>query len=81
MRKIFNTMLLFVAATVGMGTFVSCSDDDDLANADALFRPIITDDNIEMGLDENLVPYTSTKISHRYTLCPFPLTSYPIPPL
>ena len=61
MRKIFNTMLLFVAATVGMGTFVSCSDDDDLANADALFRPIITDDNIEMGLDENLVPYMNVK--------------------
>ena len=61
MRKIFNTMLLLVAATVGMGTFVSCSDDDDLANADALFRPIITDDNIEMGLDENLVPYMNVK--------------------
>ena len=61
MRKIFNTILLFVAATVGMGTFVSCSDDDDLANADALFRPIITDDNIEMGLDENLVPYMNVK--------------------
>ena len=61
MRKIFNTMLLLVAATIGMGTFVSCSDDDDLAKADALFRPIITDDNIEMGLDENLVPYMNVK--------------------
>ena len=44
-----------------MGTFVSCSDDDDLAKADALFRPIITDDNIEMGLDDNLVPYMNVK--------------------
>lgn len=61
MRKIFKTMVLLVAATVGMGTFVSCSDDDDLAKADALFRPIITDDNIEMGLDENLVPYMNVK--------------------
>jgi hypothetical protein len=54
-------MLLLLAATAGMGTFVSCSDDDDLAKADALFRPIITDDNIEMGLDDNLVPYMNVK--------------------
>ena len=60
MRKIYKTMLLLLAATVGMGTFVSCSDDDDLAKAEALFRPIISDDNIEMGLDENLVPYIDT---------------------
>ena len=57
MRKIFKTMLLLTAVTIGMGTLVSCGDDDDLANADALFRPIITDDNIKMGLDDNLVPY------------------------
>ena len=61
MRKIYKTMLLLLAATAGMGTFVSCSDDDDLAKADALFRPIITDDNIEMGLDDNLVPYMNVK--------------------
>lgn len=61
MRKIYKTMLLLLAAATGMGTFVSCSDDDDLAKADALFRPIISDDNIEMGLDENLVPYMNVK--------------------
>ncbi len=61
MRKIYKTMLLLIAATVGMGTFVSCSDDDDLTKADALFRPIISDDNIEMGLDANLVPYMNVK--------------------
>ncbi|MBO4607918.1 MAG: hypothetical protein J5682_08475 [Prevotella sp.] len=61
MRKLYKTMLLLMVATVGMGTFVSCNDDDDLAKADALFRPIISDDNIEMGLDDNLVPYMNVK--------------------
>lgn len=58
MKNIFKTMLLLAAVTTTTGAFVSCSDDDDLAKADALFRPIInSDDNIEMGLDENLSPY------------------------
>lgn len=58
MKKIFKTMLLLAAVTTGMGTIVSCSDDDDLTKADALFRPIInTDDNVELGLDANNVPY------------------------
>ena len=62
MKKIFKTMLLLAAVTTGMGTMVSCSDSDDLTAADALFRPIInTDDNIEMGLDENLKPYMVVK--------------------
>ena len=58
MKTIFKTLLLLTAVTTSTGAFVSCSDDDDLATADALFRPIINaDDNIEMGLDENLSPY------------------------
>ena len=62
MRKIFKTMLLLAAVTTGMGTFVSCSDDDDLPKADALFRPIInSDDNLELGLDDNNVPYMNVK--------------------
>ena len=62
MKKIIKTMLLFAAVTSGIGTFVSCSDDDDLAEADALFRPIINEsDNIENGLDENNVPYMIVK--------------------
>lgn len=61
MRKIFKTMLLFAAVSAAMGTFVSCSDDDDLTKADALFRPVITDDNLELGLDENNVPYMIVK--------------------
>ena len=57
MKKIFKTLLLLAAVTTSTGVFVSCSDDD-LPQADALFRPIINDDdNIEMGLDENLSPY------------------------
>lgn len=58
MKKIWNTLLLLATVTTSTGIFVSCSDDDDLAKADALFRPIINaDDNIEMGLTEDLVPY------------------------
>lgn len=58
MKKIWKTLLLLAAVTTSAGVSVSCSDDDDLAKADALFRPIInTDDNIEMGLDDNLSPY------------------------
>ena len=46
---------------MGLGTFVSC-DDDDLPKADALFRPIINeDDNIEHGLDANNSPYMTIK--------------------
>ena len=62
MRKIFKTMLLFAAVSAAMGTFVSCSDDDDLTKADALFRPVINaDDNIEQGLDDNDSPYMIIK--------------------
>ena len=58
MKKIFKTLLLLATVTASTGAIISCGDDDDLAKADALFRPIInSDDNIEMGLDENLSPY------------------------
>ena len=58
MKKIFKTLLLLATVTVSTGAIISCGDDDDLAKADALFRPIINaDDNIEMGLDQNLSPY------------------------
>ena len=50
MKKIFKTMLLLATVTTGMGAFVSCSSDNDLPKADALFRPIInTSDNLELG--------------------------------
>ena len=62
MKKIIKTMLLFAAVTAGTGTFISCSDDDNLTKADALFRPIInSDDNVELGLDDNDVPYMNVK--------------------
>jgi hypothetical protein len=59
MKKIIKSIWLFAAVTMGLGTtLVSCGDDDNLTTADALFRPIISeDDNIEVGLDENNVPY------------------------
>ena len=58
MKKIFKTLLLLATVTASTGAFISCGDDDDLAKADALFRPIINDDdNIEKGLDQNLSPY------------------------
>ena len=58
MKNILKTMLLLATVATSTGAFVSCSDDDNLPKADSLFRPIInTDDNIVMGLDENLAPY------------------------
>lgn len=62
MKTIMKSILLLAAITTGLVSFVSCSDDDDLAKADALFRPIISEtDNIEQGLDDNLVPYVIVK--------------------
>lgn len=62
MKKIFKTLLLLSTVTAGTGIFISCSDDDNLTKADALFRPIINDnDNLELGLDENNVPYMIVK--------------------
>lgn len=62
MKKIMKSILLLAAITTGLVSFVSCSDDDDLTTADALFRPIISEnDNIEQGLDENLKPYVIVK--------------------
>ena len=59
MKTIIKSILLLAAVTMGLGTtLVSCSDDDNLTTADALFRPIISeDDNIETGLDDNNIPY------------------------
>ena len=48
MKKIIKSILLLAAITTGMVSFVSCSDDDDLTTADALFRPIISEDLKEM---------------------------------
>ena len=57
MKKIMKSMLLLLAATTGL-TLASCSDDDNLTQADALFRPIISEsDNIKHALDEDLRPY------------------------
>ena len=62
MKKIMKSLLLMAAVTTGMMGFVSCSSDDDLPKADALFRPVITESgNIEHFLDDNLVPYMTVK--------------------
>ena len=62
MKKIFKTLMLLAAVTSGMTTFVSCSDDDNLPQADALFRPVITESgNIEHALSADLVPYMNIK--------------------
>ncbi len=57
MKKIIKSLLLLMTVTFGAVSLGSCSDDD-LPEADALFRPIISeDDNIEHGLDGNSSPY------------------------
>lgn len=61
MKNIIKSFLLLTAVILGTGFFASCSDDD-LPEADALFRPIINeDDNIEHGLDDNDSPYMNIK--------------------
>ena len=73
MKKLLKYMLLLAAVTICTGSFVSCSDDS-LPAADALFRPIISeDDNIEQGLDDNNSPYMiikwdNYKTANQYTL-------------
>lgn len=56
MKKIFKTTLLLLGVATAAGMFVSCSEDD-LPAADALFRPILTEDNIEHGLTSDNIPY------------------------
>ena len=57
MKTIFKSLLFLMAVTTGM-TLSSCSSDNNLPAADALFRPVLTENNnIEHGLDENLSPY------------------------
>jgi len=67
MKKIFKSMLLLALAGAGTTSFVSCSDDDNLTQADALFRPIINEsENIEHSLDADLSPCMNIKWD-RYT--------------
>ncbi len=62
MKNIIKSLLLLAAVSTGLTTFVSCSDDDDLTTADALFRPVINEtDNVEHGLDARNVPYMILK--------------------
>lgn len=62
MKKIIKSLLLLATATTGTMGLVSCSDDDNLPAADALFRPVITESgNIEHFLDDNLKPYMTIK--------------------
>lgn len=56
MKKILKSTLLFMAIASGTGFMTGCSDDD-LPAADALFRPVLSDDNITHGLTEDNVPY------------------------
>jgi hypothetical protein len=57
MKKIFLKFnLVFVAIVFSSIVFTSCTEDE-LPAATRLFRPIIGDDNIEVGLDKDTVPY------------------------
>ncbi len=50
MKTIFKSLLFLMAVTTGM-TLSSCSSDNNLPAADALFRPVLTENNnIEHGL-------------------------------
>jgi hypothetical protein len=60
MKKIFKSILLIAAVATGMTTFTGCSDDD-LSGPDGLFRPIISEDNIEHGLTADKIPYMIIK--------------------
>ena len=50
-------MLLLMAVATGLGTLVSCEDDDE-STLSGLFRPVINEnDNIVHGLDDDNSPY------------------------
>ena len=51
-------MLLAVGSA--LGTFTSCKDSEDVT-APRLFRPILSDNNIVVGLDADTVPYIKVK--------------------
>lgn len=53
--KSFVAAMAFSASACAF--FTACDDDDNLIAADALFRPVLTDDNITSGIDDNNKPY------------------------
>jgi len=60
MKKVNKYLWLFIASVLVGGVFSACSDDEDLAKADALFRPIInTDEDVVIGLTSENVPYVT----------------------
>jgi hypothetical protein len=61
MKKTFyKLMLMFVAITTCSAIFSGCQDEV-LPAATRLFRPIISSDNVEAGLDADTVPYINLK--------------------
>lgn len=62
MDRICKTMLLLMGVATGLGALTGCSKDNDLPAADALFRPVINEnDNITHGLDDSNSPYMIVK--------------------
>ena len=62
MKKINKYLWLFIASVLVGAVFSACKDDEDLAKADALFRPIInTDDDVVLGLTPDNVPYVTVE--------------------
>lgn len=56
MKNIIKSALLLLAVASAIGTFTSCKESDDVT-APRLFRPILSDNNIVVGLDADTVPY------------------------
>ena len=56
MKKIIKSIMLVAAVVAGMGAMTSCSDDDD-SNPSRLFRPVVSEDDIVTGVDENKIIY------------------------
>ena len=74
MKKIFKSMLLFMAVAMGVSFVASCNDDDNLPAMDGLFRPVINEsDNITHGLDEDnnaymIINWDNYKTANQYTV-------------
>ena len=60
MKNIIKSTLLLLAVGSALGTFTSCKDSEDVT-APRLFRPILSDNNIVVGLDADTVPYIKVK--------------------
>ncbi len=58
MKTNYKSLMLLAAATLGLGFFSACEDDSE-ETMSRLFRPVVSEDKIVLGLDANEIPYAT----------------------